>query len=262
MVNGRMPATGVGLPQVHHTRYVQSTMTDLICADRADHADHADRAEARTRRAAMHRALGDERRLEIAGALWASDRSFSELASLTGMPTNLLAFHLDTLERAQLVARQRSEGDRRRRYLTLLPGAARLLDPPDHEVTADADVLFVCTANSARSQLAAALWRARTGRPAASAGTHPARRVHPRAVAVARRHGLDLAGARPRRLDEVERTPALVVSVCDRANEEVLDLPGERLHWSVPDPVPGPARAFEDAYSRIDERIARLARAA
>ena len=51
-------------------------------------------------------------------------------------------------------------------------------------------VLFVCTRNSARSQLAAAAWARRSGIPAASAGTEPADRVHPRAVRVARRHGL------------------------------------------------------------------------
>jgi ArsR family transcriptional regulator, arsenate/arsenite/antimonite-responsive transcriptional repressor / arsenate reductase (thioredoxin) len=219
-------------------------------------------AEDRAHRAAMHRALGDPRRLMIAEALWSSDRSYSELAVLTGLPTNLLAFHLGALEAAGVVARHRSEGDGRRRYLTLRPAAARLLDPPSPPLLEGGEVLFVCTANSARSQLAAALWHARTGRRAASAGTRPAPRVHPRAVAVGRRHGLDLSAARPRHLDEVAADPALVVSVCDRAYEEGIDLPGERLHWSVPDPVSGPARAFEDAFCRLDERVSRLARAA
>jgi protein-tyrosine-phosphatase len=61
--------------------------------------------------------------------------------------------------------------------------------------------LFIGTANSARSQLAAALWRALTDAPATSAGIHPAGRVHPGAVAAARRAGVDLADAAPQSLE-------------------------------------------------------------
>jgi ArsR family transcriptional regulator, arsenate/arsenite/antimonite-responsive transcriptional repressor / arsenate reductase (thioredoxin) len=96
-------------------------------------------------------------------------------------------------------------------------------------------VLFVCSHNSARSQLAAALWTARTGGVATSAGTHPADRVHPGAVAAATRAGLDLSDAEPRMLDADEQAD-LVVTVCDQAHEELDPDPGW-WHWSLPDPV-------------------------
>lgn len=95
-------------------------------------------------------------------------------------------------------------------------------------------VLFVCTRNSARSQLAAALWRQASDIPAASAGTHPAERIAQGAIDVARRYGLDLAGLAPRLLEEVAREEDLLVTVCDNAHEELPGLRG--IHWSVPDP--------------------------
>ena len=73
--------------------------------------------------------------------------------------------------------------------------------------------MFVCTRNSARSQLAAALWEEMTEAPAVSAGTHPTARVHPGAVAAAKRVGLDLATAVPRTLPAAGKRPDLVVTV-------------------------------------------------
>jgi len=103
------------------------------------------------------------------------------------MPSNLLAHHLRVLEAAGLLTRTRSEGDRRRSYLRLqLETLDRLLPPP---IATTPRVVFVCTANSARSQLAVALWQRASQVPAASAGTHPAARIHPGAVAAAARHG-------------------------------------------------------------------------
>jgi protein-tyrosine-phosphatase len=115
--------------------------------------------------------------------------------------------------------------------------------------------LFVCTRNSARSQLAAALWRSIAGAPAESAGTHPAARVHPGAVAAARRKGLDLDGATPRDLGAVRRVPKIVVTVCDQAHEE-LSPEDSWLHWSIPDPVAdGTQRAFDAVVAELTERI-------
>ena len=117
------------------------------------------------------------------------------------------------------------------------------------------DALFVCSANSARSQLAAVVWEARTGSRAASAGTHPAERVHPEAVAAAARVGLDLSDARPRSLDEMGSRPSFVVTVCDRAHEE-LDAPAAWWHWSLPDPVEiGTAGAFDATVAELQTRI-------
>jgi ArsR family transcriptional regulator, arsenate/arsenite/antimonite-responsive transcriptional repressor / arsenate reductase (thioredoxin) len=113
----------------------------------------------------------------------------------------------------------------------------------------------VCSQNSARSQLAAALWRHHTGEDATSAGTHPADRVHPGAVAAARRVGLDLGDARPRAISDGDLDADLVVTVCDHAHEE-LDAPGDWLHWSIPDPVDaGTRKAFDSALVELDERI-------
>lgn len=207
-------------------------------------------------RARIHAALGDEHRLAIVDHLWASDLTPGELGELTGLASNLLAFHLDVLEDAALVERTRSEGDGRRRYLRLradrLPDRGRPVPPTGL-------VLFVCTHNSARSQLAAAIWAQRHGGRAASAGSHPAGRVHPLAVAVAEAHGLDLSDARPRAYDEVADHPEVVVSVCDRARESVLPFRAPLVHWSVPDPVGGRRRDFTRAYEQLADRADRLA---
>jgi ArsR family transcriptional regulator, arsenate/arsenite/antimonite-responsive transcriptional repressor / arsenate reductase (thioredoxin) len=206
-------------------------------------------------RAARHAALGDPVRLAIVDELRRSDRAPVELGRRLGVESNLLAHHLDALERVGLIERSRSSGDGRRRYVHLRPEALADLVPGGADLVGPA--LFVCTANSARSQLAAALWSSCTGQPAASAGTHPAERVHPGAVAAARRAGLDLSHATPTSLDDVdpEVGPTLVVTVCDRAHEELG--PGDdRLHWSVPDPVPaGTAGAFDAALDELRDRI-------
>jgi protein-tyrosine-phosphatase len=117
-------------------------------------------------------------------------------------------------------------------------------------------VAFVCSQNSARSQLAESYWRTISDIPVVSGGTHPARRVHPRAVTVGRRHGLDLTRARPRLATDVLSGNELVIAVCDRAYE---DLDSRPLHWSVPDPaLAGNVDAFEGAYHDITGRITRL----
>ena len=108
-------------------------------------------------------------------------------------------------------------------------------------------VLFVCTRNSARSQLAAALWQQVSEIPSTSAGTHPADRIAQGAIDVARRHGVDLADLPPRRLDQVAGEGDFVVTVCDNAHEELPGLGG--VHWSVPDPLRlGTEDAFEKAF--------------
>jgi ArsR family transcriptional regulator, arsenate/arsenite/antimonite-responsive transcriptional repressor / arsenate reductase (thioredoxin) len=212
-------------------------------------------------RATRHRALGDETRLHIVDALQVSDRSPQELGAIVGATTNRLAFHLGVLEEAGLVRRTTSQGDARRRYVTLVRDRLSDLDGPRPLDRAAERVLFVCTANAARSQLAAHLWRARTGLPALSAGTDPAPRVHPGAVAVAQRAGLDLAAAAPVSYRELDATPDLVVSVCDRAHESPLSFDAPLLHWSIADPVGGGPDEFARTFEDLTDRIDRLARA-
>jgi protein-tyrosine-phosphatase len=119
-------------------------------------------------------------------------------------------------------------------------------------------VVFVCTANSARSQLAAQLWTTASTMPSASAGTHPAEAVDAGAIAVAERHGLALVPTRPRHLDDVLAGGDLVITVCDNAHEELGA--ASRLHWSLPDPVrTGTDAAFDAAFGDIARRIGELA---
>jgi len=208
------------------------------------------------RRAAVHAALADPARLAITDALADGDASPSELAGMLAMPSNLLAHHLNVLEETGLVTRHRSEGDRRRTYLRLVPGILDTLTGPPGR--AARRVVFVCTANSARSHLAAALWRRASPVPAVSAGTRPAERIHPGAVDAAGRHQLPLPRLRPRHLSEVQHDGDLVVTVCDLAHEEL----GARaaVHWSVPDPVPaGDPGSFDAALTELDRRVTRLA---
>ena len=140
------------------------------------------------RRAAVHAALGDPGRLGIVDALLLGEASPTELQQLLDMPSNLLAHHVRTLEKVGVLTRHRSEADRRRTYLALAPDAFDTLRPV--RVRDTVRVVFVCTHNSARSQLAVALWNDTSAIPATSAGTHPAAAVHPGAIAAYRElHG-------------------------------------------------------------------------
>jgi protein-tyrosine-phosphatase/DNA-binding HxlR family transcriptional regulator len=211
-------------------------------------------------RARVHAALGDPGRLAIVDTLAYGDASPGELARALDLPSNLVAHHVKVLQDAGLVVRTRSEGDRRRTYLRLVPETLADLIPSAPWLVQR--VVFVCTHNSARSQLAAALWDRRSSVPSASAGTSPAARVHPRAVRVAHRHGLALDRVRPVHVAEVVRHDDLVVAVCDNAYEQLAgDRPRRRrLHWSVPDPAQVDTNAaFEAAYANLASRIDRLA---
>ena len=219
------------------------------------------------RRAAVHAALGDLGRLAIVDALVLGEASPTELQKLLDMPSNLLAHHVRVLERVGLVSRHRSEADRRRTYLALAPRAFDALRPV--RVHDAVRVVFVCTHNSARSRLAAALWNDTSPVPATSAGTHPAPAVHPGAVAAAHRHCVRLIPAAPRHVDDVLNSEAgvddLVITVCDAAHEElagVRRLPepvADRLHWSIPDPARiSEDSAFDRVVTDLTDRIARV----
>jgi ArsR family transcriptional regulator, arsenate/arsenite/antimonite-responsive transcriptional repressor / arsenate reductase (thioredoxin) len=208
------------------------------------------------RRVVLHAALADTARLQITDTLLTGDASPSELAAMLAMPSNLLAHHLHVLEQAGIITRRRSEGDRRRTYLQLNPSALDALAAPT--ARAALRVLFVCTANSARSHLAAALWRRASNVAAVSAGTHPAAAIDPGAVAAAERHHLPLPRLRPRHISDVRQTGDLVITVCDLAHEELGE--AAAVHWSVPDPVPaGDPDSFDTALAQLTDRVERLA---
>lgn len=127
-------------------------------------------------------------------------------------------------------------------------------------------VLFVCTGNSARSQIAEALLnRKGAGRfVAESAGSHPASRVNPLAVRVLAEHGIEWGGQRPRGMDGLEREGwDIVITVCDRAKESCPIFPGRPAlaHWGMPDPaeVEGPEErkleAFRETLTLLSRRL-------
>ena len=207
-------------------------------------------------RAAKHAALADPARLRIVDLLTLGDLSPTELQHTLDMASNLLAHHLNALAAVGIVVRRRSEADRRRSYVHLLPDAFEGIAPG--AVGSAHRVVFVCTANSARSQLAAALWQLSSVIPAVSAGTHPAEAVEPGAIAAARRHALPLHATTPRTLQGVLAADDFIVTVCDNAHEELGNTGG--VHWSVPDPVRlSTDAAFDAAFEDIAHRIGHLA---
>ncbi|HVB30903.1 MAG TPA: arsenate reductase ArsC [Gemmatimonadaceae bacterium] len=126
-------------------------------------------------------------------------------------------------------------------------------------------VLFLCTGNSARSQIAEALLTTRgRGRfRVGSAGTRPAAQVNPGAVQILAEHGIDWTGRRPKTIDEVQHEPwDLVITVCDNAKETCPVFPGHPAfaHWGMPDPADvaddvARARAFRDTLLVLGRRI-------
>jgi ArsR family transcriptional regulator, arsenate/arsenite/antimonite-responsive transcriptional repressor / arsenate reductase (thioredoxin) len=199
-------------------------------------------------------------RWRLLGELARSDRTVHELTSLVGEPQNLVSYHLGKLREARLVSTRRSSADRRDAYYTadltrltgllsatggaLHPGLRLTPPPPSDSVTRRASVLFLCTGNSARSQMAEALIRARSGGviEAYSAGSQP-KPLHPNAVRVMREeHGLDLSSHSSKHLDVfAEQHFDWVISLCDRVREVCPEFPDrpEVLHWSIPNPATG-----------------------
>jgi protein-tyrosine-phosphatase len=204
-------------------------------------------------------------RWRLLAALARSDRTVNELTGFVGEPQNLVSYHLGKLRGARLVSARRSSADRRDAYYTvdlarvagLLSATGGALHPalrlgPVSRGDADpagerpARVLFLCTGNSARSQMAEALIRARSGGrvEAYSAGSHP-KPMHPNAVRVMRdEHGLDLTAQVSKHLDAfADQRFDWVISLCDRVREVCPEFPGhpEVIHWSIANPATGDA---------------------
>ena len=200
---------------------------------------------------------GHPLRWQLLQGLAHSDRTVHELTGLVGQPQNLVSYHLGKLRDARLVTARRSSADGRDAYYTvdlarvgellstsgdaIHPGL-RLTPPPPRRVTAR--VLFLCTGNSARSQMAEALARTRSGGlvEAFSAGSHP-KPLHPDAVrAMREEHDIDLTGHQSKHLGVFTDVRFdRVISLCDRVREVCPEFPGdpETIHWSIPDPAAG-----------------------
>jgi protein-tyrosine-phosphatase len=190
-----------------------------------------------------------------------SDRRVRELCELLERPQNLVSYHLGRLRAEELVSRRRSAADGRDSYYLLdlsrcgellaasggaLHPSLRLRPAPPSAPERRASgrrvrVLFLCTGNSARSQIAEALVEHLTDGAveAVSAGSHP-KALHPNTVRVMREYGIDLAGRRSKHVNEFSRQRFdYVISLCDRVREicpEFSEQP-DLIHWSVPDPA-------------------------
>lgn len=204
------------------------------------------------------RLAGEPLRWRLLGELARSDRQVRELTALLSQPQNLVSYHLARLRAGGLVAMRRSSADGRDTYYSIdlarcgellaAAGAAlhpglRLLPPAPVRPQAHARVLFLCTGNSARSQMAQAIMEqlAGTAVAAASAGSHP-KPVHPNAIAVMHEHGIDITGRQSRHMSVFAgQSFDYVISLCDRVREVCPEFPGpaEVIHWSIPDPAAG-----------------------
>ena len=220
--------------------------------------------------------LSDPLRWRLVIELGRSDRRVSELVQLVGKPQNLVSYHLAELRRAGIVSARRSSADGRDVYYRadlilcrdLLGDAGRALHPglslapaPPDEVAPRRGrprLLFLCTGNSARSQMAEALVEHRSaGRvEARSAGSHP-KPLHPNAVAVMAERGIDIAGRPSTSLTRFTRNRFdRVITLCDKVREVCPEFPGSPIsaHWSIADPA---AAGDSDAASYAEfERVA------
>ena len=127
----------------------------------------------------------------------------------------------------------------------------------------DVNLLFLCTGNSARSQMAEGFARhlAPAGVRVWSAGTQPSI-LHPEAVRAMRERGLDISSQRSKGLDEVPKDADVVVTLCGDAADRCPAYPGARLreHWDLPDPARvesgrESAKAFRTVRDDIERRV-------
>jgi ArsR family transcriptional regulator, arsenate/arsenite/antimonite-responsive transcriptional repressor / arsenate reductase (thioredoxin) len=196
--------------------------------------------------------LADDTRWRLLCALRRSDQQVGELVEQLQLPQNLVSYHLGLLRQAGLVQTHRSDADARALYYGLnlevvhasyqRIGASLYLDPsPLPAKLPTATVLFLCTGNSARSQMAEGWLRHLSqGRvPVRSAGTHP-RALHPLATRVMAEAGVDIGYQQAKAISALaDLRPDVVITVCDLAREACTPVPPGTplLHWSLPDPA-------------------------
>jgi len=222
-------------------------------------------------------------RWQLLANLARSDLQVRELTGLVGQAQSLVSYHLRELRLGRLVSMRRSAADGRDAYYSLdltrfrelLDEAGGALHPALRLGSSErrrggggrkTRVLFLCTGNSSRSQLAEALLRHLMGDAVtvASAGSHP-KPVHASAVRVMRERGIDLGGAKSKHLDGFTgRRFDYVITLCDKVREVCPEFPGgpERIHWSIPDPAASaePDADSYPAFQKTAEEIERRVR--
>jgi ArsR family transcriptional regulator, arsenate/arsenite/antimonite-responsive transcriptional repressor / arsenate reductase (thioredoxin) len=229
--------------------------------------------------------LSDPMRWQLVVELGRSDRRVGELVQLVGKPQNLVSYHLAALRHAGIVSARRSSADGRDVYyraellrcrdllgeaaLSLHPGLSLAPTPPAVQPRrARPRLLFLCTGNSARSQIAEALAEHRSAGTveARSAGSHP-KPLHPTAVRVMAERGVDISGRPTKSLTRFARSRFdRVITLCDKVREVCPDFPGAPIaaHWSIADPASAgdgekaTYPAFQHVTDEIESRVALL----
>jgi protein-tyrosine-phosphatase/DNA-binding transcriptional ArsR family regulator len=205
--------------------------------------------------------LADDLRWKLILELAQSDRRVQELVALLKEPANLVSYHLKKLRDSQIISDRRSAADGRDVYYSLnldvlrasflASGAAihPAISEPDSTPQVEeaqtslplARVLFLCTHNSARSQMAEGIMRSLAGNRVEvfSAGSEP-QPIHPFALQAMAEIGIDISHQQPKHFDDfVGQTFDYIITVCDRVREVCPVFPGdpEHIHWSFPDPA-------------------------
>jgi protein-tyrosine-phosphatase len=218
-----------------------------------------------TRPPVLFQLAGHPIRWRLLAELASSDRRVRELTEAVGEPQNLVSYHLRLLRSGGLVRAHRSAFDGRDSYYGLelerhgalfaATGAFVAADPP---ATRPLSILFLCTGNSSRSQMAEALVeRLSAGAVRArSAGSAP-KTLHPNAVRAMAARGIDISRNETKGLDLfADERFDLVVTLCDKVREVCPEFPDTptALHWSVPDPAA--ATGSDDDTYGVFERTA------
>jgi len=225
-------------------------------------------------------------RWQLVSELGRSDRRVGELVQLVSEPQNLVSYHLAHLRRAGVVSARRSSADGRDVYyradllrcrdllgdagLSLHPGLSLTPTPPADAAPRRSrqKLLFLCSGNSARSQIAEALMVQRSDGSidARSAGSHP-KSLHPNAVRVMAERGVDISGRSTKSMNRFTRSQFDgVITMCDKVREICPEFPGSPIaaHWSIADPAASGNNdetnftTFEEVADEIDDRVTLL----
>lgn len=229
--------------------------------------------------------LSDPVRWQLMKELAVSDLRVGELVDLVGQPQNAVSYHLAALRRAGIASARRSSADGRdvyyridlRRCRDLIAQAGGLLHPgcaltpagsSGVHISGRPSLLFLCTGNSARSQIAEAFAVHRSDGQvrAVSAGSHP-KPLHPNAVRVLAERGIDISGSSTKSLTRyANRRFDRVITLCDKVREVCPDSRGSTMstHWSIQDPASSGSNdeatypTFVAVADDIEDRVALL----
>lgn len=231
---------------------------------------------------AVLKLLAHDLRWTLLQQLVRSDYRVAELVDQVGQPLNLVSYHLRLLRRAGLVRERRSTADERSFYYSLdlermhtfyleaasslHPGLGKEITPGNQEHWHFQDpapsLLFLCTSNSARSQMAEAFVH-HLGKgqiQVFSAGSHPAQAVNPLAIRTLAQWSIQMHQSAPKHLDLFAgQSFDCVITLCDRVREECPSWQGSppMVHWSLPDPsaVEGSEAERQQVFDQLAKQL-------